>query len=425
MSHLDEGTLHALLDGELGATELLQIEAHLGTCAACGSRLRDARDFFGEADRLVATVQFSGMAADAASAPAANPAPAPRAAATPPPRPSAPPPPPTRPQQQERPWEEEASPVLLIPDNPESAPSSRRWPRVLGLAATIALAVGAGYMASRVGKPSSSELAPAPRPTMARTESQAVASPAESDRAPTSRDSAAANSPPARVPTPSPAAVSTPPAAKAAPPAPKPKKITVATKPAPVAPPTDTAELADQSEEAATRAAEQEAVRLQAANALNQLDRERRAGRAAAATARLDQSDLERRQRQAAAGTVAPAAPPPPPTLEQRAQVYLRIGLDEANRQLGGPVHVIEGMSPTLMGLAPGRVAAGADTSRPVVRVVYQDAQGRMIVLDQQRRAGQPTPPSSSGAWSLGDVTVGLKGEVSAEVLRSLRSRVR
>jgi hypothetical protein len=173
------------------------------------------------------------------------------------------------------------------------------------------------------------------------------------------------------------------------------------------------------AEEAATKSAEQESVRLQAAEALNQLDRERRLSRAAAATAALDQQAAARR------AVSTPAAPvPPPPTPEQRAQVYLRIGLDEANRQLGGPVHVIEGLNPMFMGLAPGRVAVGADTTRPVVRVVYQDAQGRMIVLDQQRsRPGQGTLPA--GAWTLGGVTVGLQGEVPPEILRSLRSRVR
>jgi len=40
MSHLDEGTLHALLDGELEMSEVKEIQAHLGSCSACGTRLR-------------------------------------------------------------------------------------------------------------------------------------------------------------------------------------------------------------------------------------------------------------------------------------------------------------------------------------------------------------------------------------------------
>ena len=183
-------------------------------------------------------------------------------------------------------------------------------------------------------------------------------------------------------------------------------------------------DVGDENEEVATQAAEQDAIRLQASRALDQLDRERRVGRAAAATAALDQTALSRRA-SPSVGVVAAAPPPPPPTLEQRAQVYLRIGLDEANRQLGGPVHVIEGMSPVFMGLAPGRASAGADTTRPVVRVVYQDPQGRMIMLDQQRSTGPSPAPGNSGAWSVGDITVSLRGEAPQEVLRSLRARVR
>lgn len=34
MSHLDEGTLHALLDGELDLHEVKEIQAHIGSCAA-------------------------------------------------------------------------------------------------------------------------------------------------------------------------------------------------------------------------------------------------------------------------------------------------------------------------------------------------------------------------------------------------------
>jgi hypothetical protein len=156
---------------------------------------------------------------------------------------------------------------------------------------------------------------------------------------------------------------------------------------------------------------------MQAAQALDQLDRERRINRAAAATAALDQQAAARR-------SAATAPAPAPPSPEQRSQVYLRIGLDEASKQLGGPVHVIEGLNPLFMGLAPGRVAAGADTTRPVVRVVYQDAQGRIIMLDQQRST-TGRGPLPAGAWSLGDLTMGLQGEVSPDVLRSLRSRVR
>lgn len=429
MSHLDEGTLHALLDGELGSTELMEIEAHLDGCAACSARLRGAREFLQEADRLVGSVQFGRFAAAAAST-----------SHGPPPKtePAAPPPlPPPAPPREHHPWDD-ASPVLLIPDNPESSPVLRRWPKLIGWAATIAVAISGGYFASNVAKetatPGSSS--PAAGPAMfSNADSDAPSSPSEPLRHDSGLTSSAnakeSASPPAATAgkvAPSKPALAKPAPTKARPPAAQAPSRNLAAK---TAEPAKTkaegtaangdiageSDTTGQAEEAATKSAEQEAIRIQAAQALTQLDRERRLSRAAAATAALD--------RQSKSPVLAAAPPPPPPTLEQRAQVYLRIGLDEANRQLGGPVHVIEGMSPVFMGLAPGRVAAGADTTRPVVRVVYQDAQGRLIVLDQQRiRPGQ-APAAGGGAWSLGDLTMGLQGEVPPEALRTLRSRVR
>ena len=58
MSHLDEGTLHALLDGELETNEVAEIQAHLGSCSACGLRLREVKEFLAEADRLIASVEL-------------------------------------------------------------------------------------------------------------------------------------------------------------------------------------------------------------------------------------------------------------------------------------------------------------------------------------------------------------------------------
>lgn len=435
MSHLDEGTLHALLDGELGSTEVMEIEAHLDGCTACSARLRDAREFLGEADRLVGRVQFGRYAAGTGAPAAAAPSPT---SATPPRRP---PPPPPRPGPEENhPWED-TSPVLLIPDNPKSGGIGPNWPRLVGWAAAITLVLSGGYLASRFTGTEPTNLASAPsRPTLVSPEPPAVASPAETeqvDSAPANPPAAARTEPapaaPPAEPKPAPPREKTPPRDLASnPPAPAktraaPPPAATASAPAAATPPPQasadeaTDANADANEEAATKAAEQDAIRFQAARALSQLDRERRVGRAAAATAALDRAELDRRGN--TAGAVAP--PPPPPTPEQRAQVYLRIGLDEANRQLGGPVHVIEGMSAVFMGLAPGRVAAGADTTKPVVRVVYQDPQGRMIFLDQQRSATQAPPPASSGAWALGSVIVGLRGEAPADVLRSLRARVR
>ncbi|MGH7561519.1 MAG: anti-sigma factor family protein [Gemmatimonadales bacterium] len=54
--HLEEGTLHALLDGEIPSSGLGPIQEHLAECAECRSRLADARAFRDEADQLVAEI---------------------------------------------------------------------------------------------------------------------------------------------------------------------------------------------------------------------------------------------------------------------------------------------------------------------------------------------------------------------------------
>jgi serine/threonine protein kinase len=125
------------------------------------------------------------------------------------------------------------------------------------------------------------------------------------------------------------------------------------------------------------------------------------------------------------------ASPPaveesPPPTMEDRAQVYLRVGLDEAWRQLGGPVHAIEGMTPLFLGLARSRFPGYVDAERPVVRAVYLGADGRLILLDQQRiRPGWRVPVATATGWRIGDVILHLHGEARPEALRGLARRVR
>ena len=39
MSHVDDGTLHAYLDGELTPVERARLEGHVAECAACRNRL--------------------------------------------------------------------------------------------------------------------------------------------------------------------------------------------------------------------------------------------------------------------------------------------------------------------------------------------------------------------------------------------------
>ena len=68
MPHLDEGHIHAMLDGELTAADREAAEQHLRACADCQQLLAEARTLFAEADRLVET-----LVPPAASQPARKP----------------------------------------------------------------------------------------------------------------------------------------------------------------------------------------------------------------------------------------------------------------------------------------------------------------------------------------------------------------
>ncbi|HEX2220021.1 MAG TPA: zf-HC2 domain-containing protein [Gemmatimonadales bacterium] len=456
MSHLDEGTLHALLDGELDLHEVKEIQAHIGSCAACGTRLREVKEFHGESDRLVGILELP-------STPSRRTAPAdPEPAAYADDRGE------RRRQGRDLPRVSgplNEPPPLLLPENPGYQRGGlmrrMRW------AALILVTVGAGYMAMR-------------RPSNFAFEGELV--PVRiGDSTPTavlsSEEDASGRTP--AVPTDTPGVTNepaTPSAAKSAAPAPQrtaQRATPPATQPARAAEAREQAaaddddgertgtgaqdrELADAGSEsrdiAGGRAADtaderaesagaddesaddqpageapptarERDVRAEAAVALAQLDRERQVERADAATAALDSA----RRREAVTRQASTTQPPAPRTPEQRAQIYLRIGLDEAAKQLGRPVHVIEGMSPLFMGLVLGRNSPGADATRPVVRVVYQDSRGRLIFLDQQRlRPGQSTAqPGADPHWVTGEIALHLSGEVGSDILRNYRARVR
>lgn len=57
MSHVDEGTLHAYLDGELPAAERATLEAHIAACSACRAQLTDERALVERASKLLGLAQ--------------------------------------------------------------------------------------------------------------------------------------------------------------------------------------------------------------------------------------------------------------------------------------------------------------------------------------------------------------------------------
>src|SRR5437016_37164 len=59
MSHVDEGMLHAYLDGELPAPERVAFEIHIAQCATCGARLADERSLIERASAVLGAARPS------------------------------------------------------------------------------------------------------------------------------------------------------------------------------------------------------------------------------------------------------------------------------------------------------------------------------------------------------------------------------
>lgn len=413
MPHLDEGTLHALLDGELETAEVKEIQTHLGACAACGSRLQDVKQFLAEADRLVEALAMPGGS--------------PRSGPEPAPSPEAAPTPPSRAQSLREPvWD--SAPELLLPEDPDEEVRRRRWNSRFRWAAMILIFLGAGQVVKSIFSGNSelpmddrdmvSSAPPSPPPVTSPEEQVRAELPLAKQSKPVAPAARGRGSKPA----PEPKVLASQPVSDTQATDQFDTPVMAAredTAPAPVAEVGNAVARADSDQAARPDPSADLATRQAAAAALDELDRERLRSRANAATAALPPP----RQEDPPVATVEPAAR----TLEQKSQIYLRIGLDEAAQQLGRPMHVIEAMSPEFVGLAQGRQVAGADPNRPVVRVVYRDSRGRMILLDQQRlRTGQ-APGAASGnlRWTLGDVMLYLHGESGPESLRTLQRRVR
>ncbi|MEP7066004.1 MAG: zf-HC2 domain-containing protein [Gemmatimonadota bacterium] len=53
MQHLDEGTIHAWLDGELPSPEREEVEAHVATCERCAAAVAEGRGFIAASSRIL------------------------------------------------------------------------------------------------------------------------------------------------------------------------------------------------------------------------------------------------------------------------------------------------------------------------------------------------------------------------------------
>jgi len=417
MQHLDEGTIHALLDGELAGAEGTQILAHIETCEECSSRVAEERLIQAEAERMILELDEPASRAGPAAVP---PFTTDEPFVLPPPSPDQ--------------LVRQGPPIVLVPDRDTDRPLLPL--RYLAAAAMLVVAAGAGYLA--IGARRTPAVAPphvftdAPvtitlppedgfeRRTDGRTESAATAGsgdsiardlvvadsagPGDTQRQTLGRSSALRDSAETVALTDRPAA----PAGSAAKASERSREPVVSSRPA----------NAERDESAVAQRREQRADRP--------MDPDSRA-REQAAVAEAEGATLP------AAAAPRPVTPPPAPrraALDQEAQITMRVGLDEAQRLLGGPVHVIDGMRPEFMGLVEGRLVPGADPNSYVVRVVYLDDNRRLLFLDQQRldqsrrlagAARDTTPPD----WVKGEVRLSLKGSMGAAELRTLAGRVR
>jgi putative zinc finger protein len=59
MRHLDEGTIHAWLDGALDAEEVARVEQHAAECATCAAAVAEARGFVAGASRILTALDHT------------------------------------------------------------------------------------------------------------------------------------------------------------------------------------------------------------------------------------------------------------------------------------------------------------------------------------------------------------------------------
>jgi hypothetical protein len=368
MPHVDDGTLNALLDGELASAEAAAAETHIAACPACAQRLAEAKRFLAEATDLLGVMelpQASGAAEAAArrvpktarevaldldGATRQSPAIRPNLAGGPPSR---------------------------APGRP---PTRRRLDfTTLAWAATVVLAIGVGYLANEVrhtrqniafgegavGRPVESQRQASPA---AQAQSAAPAAPRNEIAVPgasgAEREQAARRARASR---------------SAGPGVPSATGAALTRKETPVL----------GGKQLAAGAPTDLAARPPQGRAAKAVDVVGGVGAAAerpsAAVAAAEPSAvLSRADRNAAAPAPRAAFAA---VAEQRLATFRSAELEEAVARLGGSIRLIDGMRIDHVEVGPGWRVPGAARNRDVVRIVYVDDQGRRVVLDQQRIA--------------------------------------
>jgi anti-sigma factor RsiW len=386
MSHVDDGRLNALLDGELGAEEAAAVEAHIAACPECARRLAEARRFLTEASDLLGALELPGTAA-----------------ATQPPERSVPKT--AREIAVDLDGSTQRSPAIrpnLVGETSRRGfgrpPARRRLDFTrLAWAATVILAIGVGFLANEVrhsreriafgegaaGRP----LALQGTPPAAAANEEAASVPEGAGTAPRSAARREAT----------PQQGSAAPSAPRATGAQRSAPITHGRRPAaPQAAVPPAADLARKETPALQG-------KLLAANAPSgQAGAARPPARAAKG---LAAGGVAATESLAAPAVVAEASAPAPAADRARAAAaraaptgepaagFRPADLEEAVARLGGTIRLIDGMRIEQVEVAPGSSVPGAARDLYVVRISYVDDEGRHVVLDQQR-LGQPTDTS-------------------------------
>jgi hypothetical protein len=417
MSHIDDGKLNALLDGELESAEAVAAQAHIAGCADCARRLEEAKRFLADAADLLGALEM------------------PQAAV---------------PQAQPRRVTKTAKEVALDLDgatrqspaldadvtgplfhrgarDPRARPERRGFDYTsLAWAAIIVLAVGVGYLANEVRH--ASEAVPTGEGSLSgqrAAPTTALASrPATDKAAPVSGTVPSAPSAPGAERVAMTGRPGGPPAAKAPPGQAK-----------PVVPGRSSTGLGHKRLESP--------VRSIAGNRAPPVQVTRAADAVAASRAEAPSVAVARAAPAAPAATPAPALrnapearrPPPAAELEaagapqaaggaaQRGAVVAGLAaqrdtvrtssLEEAVNRLQGTIRLIDGMHSDRVEIVPGHQVPEADTAYDVVRVVYGEP-GRELTLDQQRISAPDHPNADEGRRAQPSAGMGLSEVIVA-----------
>lgn len=472
MSHVDDGQLNALLDGELDAEERSTVEGHLAACRICRDRLEEARAFLIESGSLLEKLDAQAHERTSAQKPGKTAREKAIELALPPSKTLREPainidgqtakaaPSPFFPQAAERIAAEAGRDLQAREEAAKEEARARRrakWGDVsqLAWAASIVLAIGVGFLTNEVmnlrdeqARLSNTDLA------TSRSVSQVAAdtakAPALADAAAEARGGAgAASGAPLRTGT---RTTGTPRTTLV-----KPPEQRGAAKP-----PDVTGELnipLDRRDAQRQGRAEEMAGVASADRVERALNQPQRPAAAAPAPAPLAAAPMP------PSATPQPSAPgdaaagPPAPAANRAAgaagqprgfaarespAVFHRINADSAIRALSGSIRLVDGMRPGSIELGRGYLVPGANPDRDVVRIHYQDSLGRRLVLDQQPGDGGVTGASVNGLMR-GDTLItsapsgglrvrwvdrknfwlSLTGPLTPEELRTLVERIR